>query len=284
MYTYVLYCPDIAMCPWVLEMLSKNSSKNNFDSVVFPQSIECLVLLHSPFIIDMKELAKQDDEGHDGKRDYNNVSRGDETKMKKYCSSFVFVTGCMYTKRGGIFYWLHSYNVLGQYKNFRDLLACLITIALEEFKATSIVDCTTTHQLMEYFTARWSLTSLVNECPEDIVKLSIALNGENNKISLLSLSTEEVNVKMETVKNILQMHYTDELKSAKKSVRRIINSEPRVKLEIYKNPAIIDCKIDAQEEEQEEWITEVVDYFCKDHALLEKFVRNAEASNWEDAV
>ena len=61
MYTYVLYCPDIAMCPWVLEMLSKNNSKNSFDSVVFPQSIECLVLLHSPFIIDMKELAKQED-------------------------------------------------------------------------------------------------------------------------------------------------------------------------------------------------------------------------------
>ena len=104
---------------------------------------------------------------------------------------------------------------------------------------------------MEYFTPRWSLTSLVNECPEDIAKLSISLNGENNKISQLSLSTEEVNVKMETVKNILQTHYTDELKSAKKSNRRIIILEPRVKLEIYKNPAIIDCKIDAQEEEDD---------------------------------
>lgn len=42
--------------------------------------------------------------------------------------------------------------------------------------------------------------------------------------------------------------------------------------------------IEEQDEEQDEWITEVVDSFCKDHALLEQFVRNAEASSWEDAV
>ena len=78
------------MCPWVLEMLSKNSSKNNFDLFVFPQSIECLVLLHLPFIIDMKELAKQDDEGHYGKRDDNNFSRGDETNMNNLLFLFCF--------------------------------------------------------------------------------------------------------------------------------------------------------------------------------------------------
>ncbi len=31
MFTYVLYCPNIAICPWVLEMLSKNKSNGNLD-------------------------------------------------------------------------------------------------------------------------------------------------------------------------------------------------------------------------------------------------------------
>jgi hypothetical protein len=128
MFSYVLYCPNIAKCPWVLEMLGKNKSNGNLDLTNISNCVECLVLLHSPFITDMKEMEAlfktinvndgEKDENNDGKNDENNVSREDvsnvETQMdaiKKYCSSFVFVTGCMYTENDDNFCWLHSYII-----------------------------------------------------------------------------------------------------------------------------------------------------------------------------
>ncbi len=60
------------------------------------------------------------DENNDGENDENNISGEDvsnvETQMdaiKKYCSSFVFVTGCMYTENDDNFCWLHSYIIFG---------------------------------------------------------------------------------------------------------------------------------------------------------------------------
>jgi len=41
---------------------------------------------------------------------------------------------------------------------------------------------------------------------------------------------------------------------------------------------------DEEEEEQDAWITDVVDSFCKDHALLDKFARKSAETSWEDAV
>ena len=39
-----------------------------------------------------------------------------------------------------------------------------------------------------------------------------------------------------------------------------------------------------EDEEQEDWITDVVDSFCKEHALLEKFAKKAAESSWEDSI
>ena len=41
---------------------------------------------------------------------------------------------------------------------------------------------------------------------------------------------------------------------------------------------------DATDEEREEWITDVVDSFCKNHELVEKFAKKAAESNWEDSL
>lgn len=38
------------------------------------------------------------------------------------------------------------------------------------------------------------------------------------------------------------------------------------------------------DEEREEWISEAVDAFCRNHQLIEKFARRAAESSWEDAV
>ena len=96
MFTYVVYCPNIAKCPWVLEMLSKNKTNGNLDLKYISNCVECLVLLHSPFIIDMKEMEAlfktlnvndgEKDENNDGiKEDVSNVKTQMDA-IKKFCS------------------------------------------------------------------------------------------------------------------------------------------------------------------------------------------------------
>jgi len=41
--------------------------------------------------------------------------------------------------------------------------------------------------------------------------------------------------------------------------------------------------IEGSDDEQEEWITDVVDSFCKDHALVEKFAKKSAETSWEDS-
>jgi hypothetical protein len=56
MFTYILYCPDIAKCPWLLQMIPMKISHPKLTSLEMPSCVECFVLLHSPIIIDMKKL------------------------------------------------------------------------------------------------------------------------------------------------------------------------------------------------------------------------------------
>jgi hypothetical protein len=56
MFTYILYQPNIAKCPWLLQMIPKKISCFKLTSLKMPSCVECFVLLHSPIIIDMKEL------------------------------------------------------------------------------------------------------------------------------------------------------------------------------------------------------------------------------------
>ena len=57
MYSYLLYCPDIINCPWVLDMLKKNRSGTNNESLTYEhKNVQCLILIHSPTIIEMNNL------------------------------------------------------------------------------------------------------------------------------------------------------------------------------------------------------------------------------------
>jgi hypothetical protein len=56
MFTCILSWPDIAKCPWLLQMIPMNISLSKLTSFKMPSCFECFVLLHSPIIIDMKEL------------------------------------------------------------------------------------------------------------------------------------------------------------------------------------------------------------------------------------
>ncbi len=56
MFRYILYFPDIAKCPWLLQMIPMNISRSKLTSLKMPSCDDCFVLLHLPIIIDMKEL------------------------------------------------------------------------------------------------------------------------------------------------------------------------------------------------------------------------------------
>jgi hypothetical protein len=199
------------------------------------------------------------DENNDGENDENNVSGEDvsnvRTQMdaiKKYCSSFVFVTGCMYTENDDNFCWLHSYIIYGLYKNFGDLLAFLITTALDGVKAKHIVDYTTDNQLSEYLESKetWNLVRPGNDCSNDIDKLTTTLNGRNKNAQLEF--PKDVKIKMKTFKSLLLDHYTDNLKTTKKSRRDIFCFGSIVENQIFNNCAIIDVGNESKEEENDD--------------------------------
>ena len=142
MYTYLLYCKDIHDCPWVLDMLKKNRSGNNNESLTYEQkNVQCLILIHSPTIIKMNNLKQaiktkendNDDEdcneedNNDIDEDYNEDGCngfGDE-----YWSSLVFVTGCLLTTNGTQVTVKHLYATHESYTQFLSLDNFLINIA-----------------------------------------------------------------------------------------------------------------------------------------------------------
>ena len=115
----------------------------------------------------------------------------------------------MYTENDDNFCWLHSYIIYGLYKNFGDLLAFLITTALDGVKAKRIVDYTTDNQLSEYLESKetWNLVRPGNDCSYDIDKLSTTLNGINRNAQLAF--PKDVKIKMKTFESLLLDHYTD---------------------------------------------------------------------------
>jgi hypothetical protein len=104
------------------------------------------------------------------------------------------------------------------YKNFGDLLAFLITTALDGVKAKRIVDYTTYNQLSEYLESKetWNIVRPGNECYDDSVKFSTTLNGVSFKnAQLVFPKPKDVKIKIKTFESVLLDHYTDKLKTTK---------------------------------------------------------------------
>ncbi len=107
MFTYILYCPDIAECPWLLQMIPMNISRSQLTSLEMPSCFECIVLLHSPIIIDMKELKAVIS------KDCKNVMEYDvytqeimyTQKMSDFFSTAEIVTGCIFKMEDISFSW-----------------------------------------------------------------------------------------------------------------------------------------------------------------------------------
>jgi len=223
MYTYVLYCPNISKCPWVFEMLKKNRSNANFDSYTATDNVECLVLLHSPFIIDMDDIkevinkpAEQNvkDETTTDFEDCNDA-------VNKYFSSFVFVTGCIYITNADNFIWLHSFAIDGLYTNFLELQIFLIYFVFNGVNATNC-DIFVNNNSITTFRTVFSQQSdnqwvVLSTNPVHLSRLFPTTEGVGQKIFRTKLRPITLDqLQIQTIKSLLEKHYTPELKDGKK--------------------------------------------------------------------
>jgi hypothetical protein len=72
-----------------------NITNHNFLTHKIPSNVQCLVLLHSSIINDMKKLGTIDKEVYDDKM--NNDFTAQE--INNYFSSYEFVSGCIFKEK-----------------------------------------------------------------------------------------------------------------------------------------------------------------------------------------
>jgi hypothetical protein len=111
MFTYIIYCLDIAQCPWLQQMRPTNINDCNFLTQKIPSNVEYLVLLHAPIIINVEELGTINKEVYDDKIDNDFTTK----EINSYFSSFEFVSGCIFKKEQNSFTWIHEIELKGLY-------------------------------------------------------------------------------------------------------------------------------------------------------------------------
>ena len=214
MYTYLLFCPDITKCPWVAEMLKKKCSYTS------NKNVQCLLLLHSPTIIDMKNLQKAIDEADKDivndtdDEDYYKVGfNGDD----EYWSSIVVMTGCLFTVTENQLTWEHSLPTNTFYTQFLHLQQFLINIAVNgslvvNTCVNAVVVNTESHNLFEPFLKHWD--DITQE--DTVVKKAFIGPGHNTWDTSF----------FPTIESLINHHYTDsvkEMKQLKGQVRNLKN-------------------------------------------------------------
>jgi hypothetical protein len=122
MFTYILYCPVIAQCPWLQQMIPTNIINCNFLMHKIPSKVECLVLLHSPIIINVEKLGTIHQEVYDDKMDNDFTTQ----EVNNYFSSSEFVSGCIFKKEQNSFTWIHEIELNGLYKKIGGLMNFLL--------------------------------------------------------------------------------------------------------------------------------------------------------------
>jgi hypothetical protein len=218
MYTYLLFCPDITNCPWVAEMLKKNWSGDNDEfSYTSNKNVQCLVLLHSPTIIDMTNLLKaiekadKDIDNDTDDEDYYKVGFNGEDD---HWSSVVVVTGCLFTVTEHQLTWEHSLPTNTFYTQFLHLQQFLINIAVNGSLLKTCVDAVvvniSSHNLFEPFLEHWEEIT-----QDDTVLLKKALIGSGHN----TWDTSSI----PTIASLINNHYTESVKDKKRQIRNAKN-------------------------------------------------------------
>ncbi len=128
MFTCIVYCPNIAQCPWLQQMIPTNITNCNFSAHKIPSNVECLVLLHSPIISNLEKLGTINEEVYNDKMDDDYTTQ----EINNYFSSSEFVSGCIFKKEQNSFTWIHEIELIGLYKIFGRLMNFLLDCVLDK--------------------------------------------------------------------------------------------------------------------------------------------------------
>jgi hypothetical protein len=118
MFTYILYCPDIAKNLWLRQMIPMNNSNTKLTSLEMPSCVQCFVLLHSPIIIDMNELEAINSKVHKNVMEYDIYTQ----KMSDFFFTTKIVTGCIFKMEDNSFSCIYEFELNEQYKKIGDLM------------------------------------------------------------------------------------------------------------------------------------------------------------------
>ncbi len=184
MFTYILYCPDIAKCPWLLQMIPMKISRPKLKSHEMPSYVECFVLLHSPIIIDMKKLEaihlKVQKNVTDDEMDNDIYTH----EMSDFFSTAKIVTGCIFKMEGNSFSWMYAIELNEQYKKFGDLMNFLLDCWIEDENDEICMFDFTNGKLQDKFLSdiKW-VTFKQTRANAELVSLAMALNSEKKLCS-----------------------------------------------------------------------------------------------------
>jgi hypothetical protein len=204
MFTYILYCPDIAQCPWLQQMIPTNNTNCKFLMHKILSNVECLVLLHSPIIINLEKLGTINKEVNGDKMDNDFTTQ----EIKDYFSSSEFVSGCIFKKEHNSFTWIHEIELNGLYEKFGGLMNFLSDCALDKVNAKmslydySIKELADNLPDIECMVLKSTRTSLNTE----IADVAKALHGEKTAFLKAKVS-HNFEVHFETIENLWKDHY-----------------------------------------------------------------------------
>jgi hypothetical protein len=132
MFTHILYCPNIAKCPWLLQMILMNFSRSKLTSLKMLSCVECFVLLHLPIIIDMKKLEAINFKVQKNVTDYEMDDDIYTQEMSDFFPTAKVVTGCMFKMEDNSFSWMYEIELNKQYGKFGDLINFLSDCSVED--------------------------------------------------------------------------------------------------------------------------------------------------------
>ncbi len=223
MFKCILYCPDIAKCPWLLQMIPMNISCSKLTPLKMPSCVECFVLLHSPIIIDMKELEAI----HVKVKKYITDDEMDDDiytqEMSDFFSTAEIVTGCIFKMEDNSFSWMYEIELNKQYGKFGILMNFLLDCSVEDENDEICMFHFTNGYLPDRISSDITWTTIKqSRANAELVSLARALNGDKETVFLRTENSKKIEVTYTTIADTLLMHYPIEERNLKQLAMMIL--------------------------------------------------------------
>jgi hypothetical protein len=181
-----------------------------------PSCVECFVLLHSPIIIDMKELEainiKVQKNVTDDEMDNDIYTQ----EMSDFFSTAAIVTGCILKMEDNSFSWMYEIELNKQHNFFCYLMNFLLDCSVEDEKDEICMFDFTNGHLQDKISSdiKWT-TFKQTRANAELVSLAMALNGDKQILIVGTENSKKIEVTYTTIEDTLTMHYPIEERNLK---------------------------------------------------------------------